>query len=280
MRLPGLDTQLPLSLAGTVRPVAEGALALAAGLMVAKLVWLLAAPAGDSGLSERFGQAGPALSVAGPYAILETSNPFAGGAMTQAALAAAPTQLNIQLTGLRSAAENEQGGTAVIILPDGQQRRFEAGDTILPGAVLEAVMPDRVLLRVNGQLEELVRNPGAMRSISGASAPAAPEPARAVQAEAVRVTPGELMTDVVLQPEMRSGAVSGYRLSPRGMGHFEAAGLVAGDLVLRINGQSIEGMRPDMIQGALGSSNEVALDVVREGRIIRLRLTAESGLSQ
>jgi general secretion pathway protein C len=83
-----------------------------------------------------------------------------------------------------------------------------------------------------------------------------------------------------MQPELRNGAVAGYRLSPRGQGHFQAAGLEAGDLVLRVNGASIEGMAPEAIQSAVMSSQSIALDVVRNGAIVRLRLSPESGLSQ
>ncbi|MFN3312258.1 MAG: type II secretion system protein N [Hyphomonas sp.] len=297
MRLPSLDMTRTAALTQAGRSAAEGMLALAAGLMLARLAWIAAGP--------EAGAAIPDLAMTQPASVTETqgtpsdsailisSNPFRPGAVS-VPVTAIPTSLNLRLTGLRSADGDDQGGTAVIILPDGQQKRFTTGEIVVPGAVLEAVTADRVFLRVNGQLEELSRLPGGLRSFAvppGAQATtqdaAAPPPAppssiaaSSVADESTRVTPALLMSDIALQAETRGGAVSGYRVSPRGAGHFEAAGLESGDIVLRINGQSIEGMRPDMIQSSLVSSDDLALDVVRRGMIVRLQLSAESGLSQ
>lgn len=296
MRLPSLDMTRPAALAHMGRSAAEGLLALAAGLMLARLAWIAAGPEAGAALPDR-AMTGPvsateSFAAQSRDAILISSNPFRPGAVLAHA-GAIPTSLNLRLTGLRSAAGDDQGGTAVIILPDGQQKRFTTGEIIVPGAVLEAVTADRVFLRVNGQLEELSRQTGGERSFSvlpsvaapastDAASRAAPVATAAASADtsAASVSPVLLMSDITLQPETRSGAVSGYRISPRGAGHFEAAGLEAGDLVLRINGQSIEGMRPDMIRAGLTSSDDLALDVVRNGKIVRLRLSADSGLSQ
>lgn len=297
MRLPNLDMALPGALTQAGRSAAEGMFALAAGLMLARLVWIAASPEAGAAISD-LATAHPAAvseeSDTQADAILFTSNPFQPGA-APAPVAAMPTSLNLTLTGLRAASGDDQAGTAVILLPDGHQKRFTAGQIIVPGAVLEAVTADRVFLRVNGQLEELSRQTDAARSFavpssgpsSSGPAPAAraapPASATAASADtgtAATVTPALLMSDIALQPETRGGEVSGYRVSPRGAGHFEAAGLETGDIVLRINGQSIEGMRPDMIQSSLGSGDELGLDVVRRGMIVRLRLSADSGLSQ
>ena len=150
-----------------------------------------------------------------------------------------------------------------------------------------------MFLRFNGQLQELLLNDpnkplfASSTAGVGTSQPAAEQslaaPSQGISAAATQspmVTPAQLMTDVDLQPERRNGEISGYRLSPRGQGHFQAAGLQTGDLVLRVNGNSIEGMGPEAIQAAVMSSDVIALDVVRQGAIIRLRLSPESGLSQ
>jgi general secretion pathway protein C len=96
----------------------------------------------------------------------------------------------------------------------------------------------------------------------------------------IDVTPAALAADTAMTPEFRSGEVSGYRLEPRGAGAFEAAGLQSGDLILRINGQAIEGLRPDQINQSVSSSSDVALDIVRQGAIVRLRVAPGATLSQ
>ncbi|MFN7055240.1 type II secretion system protein N [Hyphomonas sp.] len=293
MRLAGLDIALPGTLSQAGRSAAEGALALAAGLMLARLAWIAAGPESGAVIADMPRANTPHMatqSAAAPAGnILLTSNPFRAPPAAEE-LSAPPTSLNLKLTGLRSASSDEQGGSAIILLPDGSHKRFEPGQLVVSGATLEAVTADRVFLRVNGRLEELTRPQAGARALSapdgrtplpqaGSVRPAGPAPAPA-GARSPAVTPALLMSDLAFQPETRNGQVSGYRVNPRGQGHFEQAGLEPGDLVLRVNGQSLEGMRPDMIQSAIGAGNDVALDVVRHGMIVRVRLTTDTGLAQ
>jgi general secretion pathway protein C len=81
-------------------------------------------------------------------------------------------------------------------------------------------------------------------------------------------------------PEMRSGQIAGYRVEPRGSGAFEAAGLQSGDMILRVNGQAIEGLHPEQISQSVANGSDVALDVVRQGAIVRLRVSPNTSLSQ
>ncbi|MDP3131744.1 MAG: PDZ domain-containing protein [Burkholderiaceae bacterium] len=132
-------------------------------------------------------------------------------------------------------------------------------------------------------LEILSLNPGRTAPFA---APTEPATAGALVMAAVAVpdaspiTPTALAADTVMMPEMRSGRVSGYRLEPRGAGAFEAAGLESGDLILRVNGQAIEGLQPEQIHQSVASGSDVALDVVRQGAIVRLRVSPNVGLSQ
>ena len=291
MKLFGPEGGTRLAYGSIGRTAVEAVLALTTGLLLARFAWVLIAPGdGASPLQTR-----PLAAMTGAtdthatLALLTQTNPFqtapAGNAMD-----AVPTSLNLKIAGLRWSDGDAGSSSAILILPDNTQKRISAGEMIASGAVLETVAADRVFLRFNGQLQELLlKDPNqplftASSLESGAPAPPnqapsdqpRPDTASAPQS----VTPALLLTDVDMQPEMRNGAVSGYRLSPRGQGHFQAAGLEAGDLVLRVNGNSIEGMEPAAIQAAVMSSDAIALDVVRQGAIIRLRLSPDSGLSQ
>lgn len=290
MKLFGPEGSARLAYGSIGRTAVEAVLALTTGLLLARFAWVMVSP----------GDAAPPLSSHASASVPETSNsqsvlslltqtdPFlaAPADLTQAAI---PTSLNLKIAGLRWSDGKVGSSSAILILPDNSQKRVSAGEQIISGAILESVAADRVFLRFNGQLQELLLNdPNKPLFAAGAadypssSTPPAAQPPQAEQPGATpeTVTPALLLTDVDMQPEYRNGAVTGYRLSPRGQGHFQTAGLEVGDLVLRVNGNSIEGMEPAAIQSAVMSSDSIALDVVRQGAIIRLRLSPESGLSQ
>ena len=168
-----------------------------------------------------------------------------------------------------------------MVLPDGTQKLLSPGDHIVDGAVLDTIAVDRIFLRSNGKLEELrlQARGGSLASPQASGAPLPPS-GTTIAPSANQATPAQLATDVILQPDLRDGAVTGYRLSPRGNGYFEKAGLEPGDLVLRINGESVEGMSPDALQAAVMASETISLDVVRNGAIVRLRISPDSGLAQ
>lgn len=64
------------------------------------------------------------------------------------------TSLQLTLVGTFAATQQNQG-RAVIILPDGTQHLFSVGDVITDGAILQQVLPDKVILKHNGTLEKL-----------------------------------------------------------------------------------------------------------------------------
>ncbi|ABI78703.1 general secretion pathway protein C [Hyphomonas neptunium ATCC 15444] len=291
MKLFGPESGARLAYGSIGRTAVEAVLALTTGLLLARFAWVIVAPGNAAGAF----QAPPlpaladASSAPSSLSLLTQTDPFQA-ASPDMAQAAIPTSLNLQIAGLRWSDGEAGTSSAVLILPDNTQKRVAAGDQIISGAILESVAADRVFLRFNGQLQELLlKDPNkplfaASSNESGAPAPttSAPQTDQGQTATSTpqTVTPALLMTDIDMQPELRNGAVTGYRLSPRGQGHFQAAGLETGDLVLRVNGASLEGMGPDAIQAAVMSSDVIALDVVRRGAIVRLRLSPDSGLSQ
>lgn len=291
MKLFGPEIGTRFAYASLGRTALEAVLALTTGLLLARFAWIAVAP--GQGIELAKSPQVPALSdissTQNGLALLTQTDPFQA-LPTSANQIAVPTSLNLKIAGLRWSDGDAGKSSAVLVLPDSSQKRFSAGDQIVSGAVLETVAADRVFLRFNGQLEELLLN-DPNKPLFGSPQSTVTEPAANSEATTVATnplaadalpatTPAQLMTDIDLQPELRNGVLSGYRVSPRGQGHFEAAGLEPGDLVLRVNGNSIEGMGPEAIQSAVMASDTIALDVVRSGAIIRLRLSPESGLSQ
>lgn len=291
MKLFGPESGARLAYGSIGRTAIEAALALTTGLLLARFAWLIVAPGHSATAPAPLAAVNVASGAHPSLTLLTQSDPFGSTALGGSQLAV-PTTLNLKIAGLRWSEGSAGSSSAVLILPDNTQQRFSVGDQIISGAVLETVATDRVFLRFNGQLQELLLNdpnkplfapatPSASTTVVSIQ-PSQPAIASSAPSStgAATVTPALLITDVDLQPELRNGAVAGYRLSPRGQGHFQAAGLEAGDLVLRVNGSSIEGMGPEAIQSAVMSSQSIALDVVRNGAIVRLRLSPESGLAQ
>jgi general secretion pathway protein C len=276
------------SIEGAGRMAAESLLVITVGVLLGRLAWGLLAPSDTSspaaGLTALTSE--PTTSVMSSRIILTQMNPFAHetGAVSDPGVLNVETTLELKLSGVRSVSGHTTASSAVISLPGGEQKRFVPGDEVLPGVVLVNVTPDAIHLSRDGVLETLSLYPGRAAPFSpGYSSP--PEASATIFAavsppENAEVTPSALASDTVLTPEFRSGRVSGYKVEPRGAGTFEAAGLQSGDLILRINGEAIEGLRPDQISHTVSSSSDVALDVVRQGAIVRLRVAPGAGFSQ
>ncbi|MFN4183628.1 MAG: type II secretion system protein N [Hyphomonas sp.] len=290
MKLFGPEGGTRLAYGSIGRTAVEAVLALTTGILLARFAWVIIAPGDAAGAL----QVRPLPALTGTDApsrlsLLTQTNPFLA-APADSALAAVPTSLNLKIAGLRWSDGDTGSGSAVFTLPDNTQKRVATGEQIISGAILESVAIDRIFLRFDGQLQELLLNDPNKPLFAGSSydngrqptppAPQAERPRPETAAAPQTVTPALLLTDIDMHPELRNGTVTGYRLSPRGQGYFQSAGLQSGDMVLRINGNTIEGMGPDAIQTAVMSSDAIALDVVRQGAIVRLRLSPESGLSQ
>ncbi len=268
------------------RMAAESLLVITVGVLLGRLAWGLLAssetstpPAGPITLSSESTN----YVMSGPM-ILTQMNPFghAPRPLSDLGVPAVETTLDLKLSGVRSVSGQTTASSAVISLPDGGQKRFVPGDEVLPGVVLVNVTADAVHLSRNGALETLSLYPGRAEPFSRVYTSSPPETSAVnfAAADNVELTPSALASDTVLTPEYRSGRLSGYKVQPRGAGAFEAAGLQSGDLILRINGEAIEGLRPDQISHTVSSSSDVALDVVRQGAIVRLRVAPGAGFSQ
>jgi type II secretion system protein C len=270
------------------RVAVESLLVVTIGVLFGRLAWAAMAPQDTplpSSLTSSIASGANAADPAdAPAMILTQVNPFATQDISLSAPAGAETSLDLKLSGVRAVTGNTTASSAIISFPDGAQKRFVPGDEVMPGVVLVNVTGEAAHLSRDGVLEVLSLNPGRTApfdepsteapATSGLVMASAPAP------DAVAVTPTALAADTVMMPEMRSGQVAGYRVEPRGSGAFEAAGLQSGDLILRVNGQAIEGLRPEQISQSVANGSDVALDVVRQGAIVRLRVSPNTSLSQ
>ena len=114
----------------------------AAGLVAARLVWLVATPAGPLGVPAAAPPIGLVLVAVDPF--------FPQGP----AVSDAVSNLDLVLLGTRVDAASGRG-SAIIATPDGQQKSVGVGEEIMPGVRLGAVEFESVTLDRSGTREQL-----------------------------------------------------------------------------------------------------------------------------
>jgi general secretion pathway protein C len=242
-----------------------------------------------------------AVSARAPAAVATEVNPFRRSAATAVrsgqAIADAPaTTLNLILVGVR--ATSAQGdGSAIIQTPDNIQRVYRVGDVIADGATLAAVESSRVVIMRNGAPESvaftdrkrLIDDPGAAAQAttsgtkSGQLTTAAPRggAAPALGAQPAISAPGTTTVSAralleQISPTPRPGG-GGVVVAPRGDGYaFTAAGLEPGDVILTVNGVSLD--RPEAWTSSLagvGPGARLVIEAERAGRPMTLELVLE-----
>jgi len=216
---------------------------LALAVQIARLFWVMLAPAGAFGDWRPFEPAIPGAQARS--ALFASFDPFyrqlpaAGDVQTV-------TSLPFRLYGIRL---NESSGLGSAIIADeaGLQSAFAVGEEIAPGVILKAVSFDHVTISRGGVDEALyIDQSGGDAPVVG-SAPAAPptpdqpmlgNPAPAAMSDSL--SPQALLSGVALAPRTEKGAITGVVLSPQGAGDiFARAGFRPGDIVAQINGNPI-----------------------------------------
>ena len=262
-------------------------------IQLARLFWLFLTPLepiGDWKTASALRPVQPA-----PSSLLGSLDPF----FRLSAPAAGPavvTSLNLKLFGVREDRASGRG-SAIIALPDGQQRSFAVGDEVVPGVTLTAVGFDNVTVTRGGAPEQLfldqspaaaVVGPGqggAMQrtspppSVSYAPPPAERGPMPVITVPPPQVVPppppppGGIGNEVQFQPRLQNGQLSGVIVQPGGTGAlFRGSGLQPGDVVTSVNGQPINSAeQARMIMGGLGGS-DASVTVERGGRPVALRV--------
>jgi len=177
------------------------------------------------------------------------------------------TSLAMVLVGVIAADDPKLG--FALLGPSANAVKVYAVGALLPGgARLHSVMADRVLLDRGGSVESLLMP---RRTSAGAAPMAGPVPPSSGALErmqqVVRDNPG--MVGEIIRPQavLADGKQRGYRVYPGpNQAAFNRLGLRPGDLVVAINGTSLDDpSRGGEVFGTLGSVAEARVTVVRNG---------------
>lgn len=184
---------------------------------------------------------------------------------------ATPTQMNLVLSAV-FATNDPAKGLAIIGESAAAANVFAVGEAVRPGTRLHAVYPDRVILERGGTLEALALPTQSLAGLQMSSAaPTAARPQSQFQENLKRIAesnPGAFAEVVRPQPVFANGVQRGYRVYPgRNRQLFARLGLQPGDLVLAINGTSLDDPQRGMeIFNTMGSSDRVTVTVERNGQ--------------
>jgi len=235
---------------------------------------LVAALAGGSG-------AAPVVAAPPPAAtrnVIDVPSILRANLFGQSAPAAgtgAPvTNMALVLAGV-IADSDEKKGFAMLGTSPTDIRVYHVGEAVPGGALLHAVLVDRVLLDRGGSVEALLMPP----RTGGSTAPApmmaaAPTNSAARVQQVLRDNPALIGQIIQRQPVLAEGRLRGMRVYPGSNAQaFNRLGLRAGDLVTAINGTTLEGQtRGEEIFNSLNGAAEARVTVVRNGSPLELQL--------
>ena len=256
---------------GAIRTGVEIALVLVLAVQAARVVWIVAEPAGPFGT-----RAAEVVSdSARAPAILKTFNAFAP--RSSAPTVAAEDTSGLMLHGVRV---GSRGAGSAIIGVGGKQSVYWIGEEVAPGAVLKEVAADHVVVARGDRISHLslvarTPQPNATGSVpSYMLAPRAAAAAPAKPAVITSVDTKKLLEEAGLMPRRQGGQITGYTLLPRGPGEMLGrAGLTAGDVLVALNGTRLTPERYSEIEQELTGASQVQLTVERgsETRTITLQ---------
>jgi general secretion pathway protein C len=179
---------------------------------------------------------------------------------------APPTNMQLVLTGIM-ATTDPKNGLAIIGTTATNAKVYPVGERVPGNAQVHAIYPDRVLLERNGTIEALLLP---SKFAAGGAAPGLRPGGNALDRmqRVISNEPG-LISDVLRpQPVFAEGKLRGYRVYPgRNARAFAALGLRNGDLVLSVNGTSLDDpTRGNDIFASLGNSDQAHVTVMRNGQ--------------
>lgn len=181
------------------------------------------------------------------------------------------TRLSLTLLGIL--AGTPEASRALIASSGGDEKPYAIGDDVAPGASLQAIFPDRVILSRNGQMETLRLNRDAPSRGGGeyvrpAAAPAGATATLSQVREQILADPTKAATYIRVQPANVNGQLRGYRVYPgREREAFTESGLRPGDLVTSINGiQLDDNQKALQMLGDLSRASSISVTVERGGQ--------------
>ena len=189
------------------------------------------------------------------------------------------TRLNLTLVGL-VASSNPQTALAVIT-HRGKQNTYGLSEAIEgTRATLQAVYPDRVIIRNSGRDETLMLDGVDFSKASQNTARTRPPEPRASQPEEptselsrikqeILEKPQTLFSYIRLSQVKRDGELVGYRVNPgKERALFDAVGLKANDLAVSLNGNDLtDAAVMAKLWTELSSATDFTLTVEREGQL-------------
>jgi len=251
----------------------ELALALILVLQLSLLGWIVIDPRSTTAATPAIGEPNKPVD----YSVFQRFDAFfRTGDQSSLAEATAAGSSQMRLFGLRS--DGAGGGSAIIGLADGRQISVGVGDEIEPGLVLQAVAADHVTLARGTSLSRLIfadapvgaapppPPPPTPQTVTPEAAPAAVAPTAATGPS---VDPARLMAQAGLRPRMQGLRVNGFTVSGAGDGTaLKAAGLRSGDVILAVNGQSLDSIdRIAALRGQLVNSTSAEIRFERGGAV-------------
>lgn len=249
--------------------------------LVSALVWALIAPGQTALVTQR---ALPTMigvqaqqGAAADRTRLVRLNPFETGAGP--IVADAPeTTLDLNLEGLFMSV-NGPLGSASIRLPNNQVKVFRPGDEVLDGVYLEAVQSDRVVLNRNGAREMLLKfgRGSGFSAIDNTETALSPFTLGRLDVEEEITGQARdaetLLLGLELTPVRSDGALTGYRIMPRGsLDVMASAGLLPGDLVTGIEGIALSESDVSSLINELQGRERVDIEVLRRNARKTIRI--------
>lgn len=256
-----------------VRTGVELALAVVLAVQLARLILIVAQPQTEAPATP----AARATSAPVDYSVFQRFDAFfRTGGQSSLAEASAAGASQMRLYGLRS--DGAGGGSAIIGLADGRQVSVGVGEEVEPGLVLSGVGSDHVTLARGGSITRLIFSDIPVGVAPPPPPPPGPQtvtpepPAPAVSptvAAGSRVDPAQLMAQASLRPRMQGLRVNGFTVSANGEGAaLQAAGLQAGDVILAVNGQSLDRLdRIAALRGELATADSAEIRFERGGAV-------------
>lgn len=229
----------------------EGLLLVLLAVQAARLLWLTqpAAPIGD---------AAPALPAAIPTVpridlFHRSDAPVAGAAADVG---------GYRLRGVRVDA---RGGSAILLDAAGKQQSWAVGDTIAPGIVLAGVGPGYAALRGPDGTQRLQLPAAAGAAAATPALPASLPPNGA--GTGTIASPGIDPAAMLAQAGLGPNEAGGYTVNPRGDDALlRAAGLQGGDVVIAVNGTTLNAENVTTFPGELAPGAALTLSIRRGGQ--------------
>lgn len=255
-------------------------------VLLARLTWAILEPSSllppSRNLPAHAVQSSTPRAEKGGFQELARLSVFGSAAQKTRAVSAPDTSLSWTLKGVFSNPDPSRG--AAILAPQGQPEKLYRVGASLPGNVtLQEVFADRVILDRGGRLETLRLkrhdNPSSSSASRRTAAPALPaaqaEPR--VDRDAWVNDPQRFLDVISANPVMEDGVLYGLEVSPaRNAREFEAAGLVAGDVITEVNGSPVSEIADyrDLL-AELADASSVSVSLERNGEPMTITINMD-----